>query len=110
MWAAPRIMYPAGQTTGQWDAQIVVDPIDGRTVYAAWLQNGKSDTVVAKSIDFGATWSVVVADHTNAGTDKPILVVRGPNVYVAYNHTQTVWVSASHDGGATFTSAKVNSN
>jgi hypothetical protein len=47
----------------------------------------------------------VVADHTNAGTDKPILVVRGQDVYVGYNHAQKIWVSVSHDGGATFTSA-----
>ncbi len=105
-WAAPRQIAPPG--TGQWDAQIVVDPVDGRTVYAAWLQNGKSDTVVAKSTDFGAAWSVVVADSTNAGTDKPILAVRGPNVYVGYNHAQKVWVSSSHDGGLTFTSTNVN--
>ncbi len=109
-WGAPTLMYPPGDTTGQWDAQIVVDPIAGRTVYAAWLQNGKSDTVVAKSTDFGATWSVVVADHTNAGTDKPILAVRGRDVYVAFNHAQKIWVSASHDGGATFSSSQVNKN
>lgn len=109
-WAAPRQIYPAGSTTGEWDAQIAVDPIDGRTVYASWLQNGKSDIVVGKSTDFGATWSVVTADSTNAGTDKPILVVRGQDVYVGYNHTQTVWVSLSHDGGATFSSVKVNAN
>ncbi len=109
-WGAPRIIYPDGSTTGQWDAQIAVDPVDGRTVYAAWLQNGKSDTVVAKSTDFGATWSVVIADSTKAGTDKPILAVRGQDVYVGFNHAQTVLVASSHDGGATFTSAKVNPN
>ncbi len=109
-WTSPQIMYPAGDTTGQWDAQIVVDPIDGRTVYAAWLQNGKSDIVVAKSVDFGLSWSVVTADHTNAGTDKPILAVRGQDVYVGYNHSQKVWVSSSHNGGATFVATNVNSN
>jgi len=109
-WASPRQIYPAGAGTGQWDAQIVVDPVDRQTVYAAWLQNNKSDTVVARSTDFGATWAVVTADHTNAGTDKPILAVRGPNVYVGFNHTQTVYVSASHDRGATFTATKINAN
>jgi hypothetical protein len=109
-WSAPRLISFDGRTTGEWDAQIAVDPIDGSTVYASWLQNGKSDIVVGKSTDFGAHWSVVIADSTNAGTDKPILAVRGRDVYVGYNHTQTVWVSSSHDGGATFTSAKVNAN
>jgi len=63
---------------------------------------------LTKSTDFGANWSVVVANSTNAGTDKPILAVRGQDVYVGYNHAQKVWVSSSHDGGATFTSANVN--
>lgn len=107
-WAAPTQIASPG--TGQWDAQIVVDPIDGRTVYASWLQNGKSDIAVAKSTDFGATWSVVIADSTNAGTDKPVLAVRGQDVYVGYNHAQKVWVSSSHDGGATFTSVNINAN
>jgi hypothetical protein len=44
------------------------------------------------------------------GTDKPILAVRGPHVYVGYNHAQKVWVSASRDGGMTFTSTTVNPN
>jgi hypothetical protein len=101
-WASPTQVAPPG--SGQFDPQIAVDPIDGRTVYAAWLQDSKSDTIVAKSTDFGATWSIVVANHTKAGTDKPILLVRGQDVYVGYNHANKVWVSSSHDGGATFTS------
>jgi len=107
-WEAPRLIAAPG--TGQYDAQIAVDPVDGRTVYAAWLQNGKSDTVVARSDDFGRTWSVVVADQTNAGTDKPILLVRGADVYVGFNHVQKVWVASSHDGGRTFTNSNVNQN
>src|SRR5262245_7268427 len=106
-WSAPRPIAPPGE---QVDTQIAVDPVDGRTLYASWLQNGKSDTVVARSDDLGDTWRLVVADHTNAGTDKPILAVRGPDVYVGFNHAQKVWVSSSHDGGATFVSTSVNAN
>src|SRR5919202_3930564 len=110
-WSAPRIVTPNNLGTYQVDTQIAVDPIDGKTVYAAWLQNNKSDTVVTKSTDFGQTWSApVVADSTNAGTDKPILAVRGRDVYVGFNHSQKVWVAASHDGGATFSSTNVNPN
>ncbi len=107
-WSAPRLIYPAG--SGQIDVQVKVDPVDGKTVYAAWLQNNKSQILVLKSIDFGNTWSAVVANSTMAGTDKDILVVHGNDVYVAYNHAQTVWASSSHDGGQTFTSVKVNAN
>jgi hypothetical protein len=107
-WSAPRIIAPPG--SGQIDVQVKVDPVDGKTVYASWLQNNKSVIDVAKSTDFGQTWSTVVANQTKAGTDKDILVVHGQDVYVGYDHTQTVWVSSSHDGGQTFTSAKVNQN
>ena len=107
-WEAPRQIAPPG--TGQFDAQIVVDPADHRTLYAAWLQNNKSDTVVAKSADFGQSWSLVIADSTNAETDKPVLTVHGSDVYVGFNHAQSVWVASSHDGGITFSSAIVKVN
>src|SRR5262245_56136171 len=32
-WGAPAVMQPPG--TGQWDAQIAVDPVDGRTLFAS---------------------------------------------------------------------------
>jgi len=100
-WGAPRSIADPG--SGQWDAQIVVDSLDGRTVFASWLQNHRSDTVVARSTDFGATWTSVVANTTNSGTDKDILAVRGRDVYVGYEHQQKVYIASSHDGGATFT-------
>lgn len=104
-WQLPRQITPPG--SGQFDAQIVVDPADRRTVYAAWLQNGKTDTVVAKSADFGQSWSVVVADRGNIEADKPVLAVRGQNVYVGFERARKMRVASSHDGGITFTAATV---
>jgi len=110
-WGSPIIMYPAGASTGgQWDSQIVVDTVDGRTVYASFMQNNKSDIIVSKSTDFGVNWTHVIADATNAGTDKPILAVRGQNVHVVYNHAQTIWSANSIDGGQNFTEVKINQN
>ena len=110
-WSSPRIIHPDGaESGGQWDSQIVVDPVDGRTVYASFLQNNKSDIAVGKTIDFGVTWSFTTADATNAATDKPILAVRGQDVYVVYNHAQTIWGAYSHDGGMNFTEVKINQN
>ncbi|MGI8703948.1 MAG: sialidase family protein [Candidatus Limnocylindrales bacterium] len=109
-WGSPRPIYRAGADAGQWDPQIVVDPVDGRTVYAAWLQNGKSDIAVAKSTDFGRTWTVKIANGVNKGTDKPILAVRGRHVYVAYNHATQMYVASSHDRGATWSEVKINHN
>ncbi|WP_346927470.1 sialidase family protein, partial [uncultured Arthrobacter sp.] len=62
-WDLPFVMYPAGATTGgQWDPQVSVDPVDGRTVFVSFMQNNKSDIVVGKSTDYGATWTFVTAD------------------------------------------------
>jgi hypothetical protein len=99
-WSAPRVILSAGD--GQYDPQLVVDPVDRRTVYASWLQNFKSTAVVAKSTDSGQTWSVVIANRIASGVDKDVLAVRGNDVYVAYSQGQRVWVSASHDGGQSF--------
>ena len=71
------------------------------------MQNNKSDILVGKSTNFGVTWSFVTSDATNAGTDKPILAVRGQDVYVVYTHTQTTYAAYSHNGGASFTEVKV---
>jgi hypothetical protein len=110
-WSPPRVLTPNSLGTYQVDVQIVVDPLDGKTLYASWLQNNKSDAVVTKSTDSGKTWTTpVIADSTKAGTDKPMLVVRGRDVYVGFDHQQKMWVSASHDGGATFTSHLVRQN
>ena len=105
-WQAPREITP--HVSGQFDAQIVVDPADRRTVYAAWLQDDNTDAVLAKSVDFGQSWSIVVADRGSEDADKPILAVRGRDVYVAFNRLRRIRVAASHDGGITFTSADVD--
>lgn len=107
-WSAPRVVAPAGN--GQYDPQITVDPVDHRTLYASWLQNAKSNAVVAKSTDFGQTWSLVIANRMARGVDKDVLAVRGNDVYVAYSQEQHLWVSVSHDGGQTFSAASLNSN
>lgn len=105
-WQAPHVMLNSG--SGQFDAQIAVDPADRRTVYAAWLQNSKRVVALAKSMDFGATWSFTIAVRSDEELDKPALAVRGQNVYVAFNHEEEVWVAGSQDGGRSFTSTRVN--
>ena len=52
-WNAPRAIDPEATKGGQFDPQIVVDPVDGKTVWASFLQNGKSSIAVMKSTDFG---------------------------------------------------------
>ncbi len=107
-WQPSRALLPF--PTGQFDPQIVVDPVDRQTVYASWLQNDKRDVIVARSLDFGRTWSFSVAEQGQEDADKPVLAVHGTNVYVGFNHDEKFFVSASHDAGQTFASVQVNPN
>lgn len=107
-WQPSKPMLPLA--TGQFDPQIAVDPVDRQTVYASWLQNNKRDVIVARSLDFGHTWSYSWAERGREDADKPVLAVRGPNVYVGFNHEENFLISASHDAGQTFTTVVVNPN
>ncbi len=105
-WQASRPLLPF--PTGQFDPQIVVDPLDRQTVYASWLQNEKRDIIVARSLDFGRTWSFSVAEHGRDDADKPVLAVHGADIYVGFNHEERFLVAASHDAGQTFSVVTVN--
>src|SRR3984885_5932732 len=105
-WEAPRPL--VASSTGQFDPQIVVDPVDHQTVYASWLQNNKRDVLVAGSQDLGRNWYLSGAERSPEDADKPVLTVRGPDVYVGFNHEQNFLVAASHDYAQTFASVSVN--
>jgi len=105
-WEQPRPMLSS--SLGQFDAQIKVDPVDRQTLYASWLQ-GEHDVIVSRSQDFGRSWYFAVAEHSQEVIiDKPVLAVRGANVYVSFNHDQTLAIAASHDYAQNFSSAVVN--
>lgn len=99
--SAPRALTPDA-TTRQDDPQIVVDPADGRTVWAAFMQDDKASEYVARSDDFGRTWQTMLVENLHRGTDKDILAVRGDDVYLSYHAQQKIYVSESHDGGQTW--------
>jgi hypothetical protein len=107
-WRTSRALLPF--PTGQFDPQIVVDPVDRQTVYASWMQNNKRDIIVARSFDFGRTWSFSWAERGQEDADRPVLAVRGTDVYVGFNHEERFFVAASHDAGQTFTAVQVNPN
>jgi hypothetical protein len=107
-WQASRPLLPI--PTGQFDPQIVVDPLDRQTVYASWLQNDKRDVIVARSLDFGRSWTFSWAERGREDADKPVLAVRGTDVYVGFNHEEKFFVAASHDAGQIFSVVNVNPN
>jgi BNR/Asp-box repeat. len=104
-WSSPRPLAPG--TSRQDDPQIVVDPVvvPGHLpiVYASYMENNKSSQRVARSDDGGATWTSALVENLQRGTDKDILAVRDGNVYLSYHTQQKIYVSASHDGGASWT-------
>lgn len=105
-WDPPRPLLTS--TSGQFDAQIKVDPHDGQTLYASWMQ-GRHDIVVARSRDLGRYWYFTVAEHSpDVEIDKPVLAVRGASVYVSFNHEQTLAIAASHDYAQNFSSTVLN--
>jgi hypothetical protein len=99
-WSDPRPIHPT--TTRQDDPQILVDPAGSGTVYASWMENNKASEYVAKSTDFGESWTVALVEPLQRGIDKDILAARGADVYVSYHTQQKIYVSSSHDGGATW--------
>jgi hypothetical protein len=107
-WQSSRALLPF--PSGQFDPQIVVDPSDRQTIYASWLQNNKRDIIVARSLDFGQTWSFSWAERGQEETDKPVLAVRGADIYVGFNREEEFFVAASHDAGQTFSRVSVNAN
>jgi BNR/Asp-box repeat len=108
-WSDPRALVPDAAAR-QDDPQIVVDPVDGRTVYAGFMMGDKASMFVAKSTNFGETWSPVLVENLQRGTDKCILAVRGQRVYLVYNAVMKIYASVSLDGGATWTFGTIVSN
>lgn len=105
-WRVPRVVLDSG--FAQFDPQIVVDPVDRRTIYVAWLQNRKREVVVARSSDSGLNWSFSIAARSAVELDKPVLALRGQSIFVGFNHEEEVWVAASSDGARTFNLTRAN--
>ncbi len=102
-WSQPRAIAPIPfkGKSGQDDPQIVVDPVDGRTVWASFMVSyPKAYIAVTKSTDFGETWSFPVEVSAQPPNfDKDELVVKGNTVSVAYDDGFNTWISISLNGG-----------
>jgi BNR repeat-like domain len=99
-WQAPRQLTPP--SSGQLAPEMSMDANDHKTIYATWLERNQQDVILAKSADFGQSWSEVVAARATSPAEKPVVAASGQNVYLAFARGQKVWVAASHDGGITF--------
>jgi hypothetical protein len=87
----------------QYDPQIAVDN-DGQ-IDIACLDGFRPGVVFSRSRDHGATWTKNVRlDDSLKYSDKPTLAISndGKNVYVSYNTGYALYVSSSHDYGASW--------
>jgi len=107
-WSKPHPIAPGNVAGGQYDSQLVVDPVDGRTIWASFLQGDNSTIAVVKSTDFGETWSKPKIVSTQPpGLDKDELAVRGNTIMVAYDDNLNTFAAVSLDGGEHWTSRMI---
>ena len=107
--ALPRLGYPSVV-----DVVVAVDDVTGH-VYVSFLAYGKpdmhfadADVLVAKSLDFGNTWTTTkINGPLCTACDHPWLVAHDDNVYVMYASGEDHFLSRSDDGGATWTESLV---
>ena len=91
----------------QVDCVVTVDPVTG-AVYVSFLAYGlhgnQTDVIVAKSNDFGQTFTAAkVNGPTCINCDHPWTAADGADVYVAYAHNAEHFLALSTDGGSTWT-------
>jgi len=107
-WTRPLPITPDPVDGGQYDSQLVVDPVDGRTLWAAFLQGDVSSVAVTHSTDLGRTWApMTIVSGPTPGFDKPELAVRGQTVAVAYDDDVNSFASVSSDGGRTWAKQRI---
>lgn len=103
--AIPRLGYPKVV-----DCVVTIDDVTG-AVYVSFLAYGSgaaTDVLVAKSPDFGSTWTTEkVNGPLCTACDHPWLVAHDGNVYVTYASGKDHFLSRSDDGGATWTESLV---
>lgn len=87
----------------QYDPQIAVG--DDGQIDIVCLDGFRPGVVFSRSRDHGVTWSENARlDGSLTYSDKPTLAISGSgrNVYVAYNARYALYVTSSHDYGATW--------
>jgi hypothetical protein len=98
----------------QADPSIALDPTTG-AVYVALLayglSGGHTDIYVAKSSNFGQSFSPAVQVNARGckNCDHEKILATGDDVYVAYDQGQNHFVAVSTNGGSTFTQKLVDS-
>src|SRR5215472_4924726 len=110
----PRVVANAPGGTAypsQADPAIAVDQASG-AVYVSFLayglSGGHTDVYVAKSTDFGRSFTAVKANgHDCKNCDHPKILASGRDVYVAYSQATNHFISLSTDAGRSFTQTDV---
>jgi hypothetical protein len=110
-WGPDHFVCACPGVSGQFDPLLEVS--SSGTVYATWLNDFHPGVSFATSTDHGASWSDPVNFPTR-WSDKPVLGVShdGEHIYIAFNGPTRGdnYVAQSHDGGRTFSTARVEAS
>ena len=105
-WDAPRGLTPP--SSAQVQPQMTIDSGDHRTVYATWLEDSQKSVVVAKSSDYGQSWSIVLADRAAVAAERPVIAATNQQVYIGFSRSGKLRVAASKNGAITFSTTTVD--
>jgi hypothetical protein len=108
-WRPERYLCRCSGVRGQYDPLLEVASATG-DVFAVWMNN--FHITFSRSSDHGRTWTTPVFVHPDVNWgDKPNMAVSpdGEDVYILYNGPSEgdVRAAVSHDGGATWSSARI---
>ena len=99
-WAAEKPICTCSGVAGQWDP--VLATTASGAVYGTWMN---SNTIVfSKSTNHGSTWSTPLKVSGKSWADKPWMATsaNGTDVYVAYESRSQLFLTSSHNAGASF--------
>lgn len=108
-WSTPVTIDPTPTKTGQYDPWLAIDPADGRSLIATYMQDAPASAIrMVRSSDRGATWSAPVAvSGPHHGLDKDAMAARGKTIAVCFDNFFTMFAAVSNDGGSTWVQHRI---
>jgi hypothetical protein len=99
-WAAEKPICTCSGVAGQWDP--VLATTASGAVYGTWMNSNA--IVFSKSTNHGSTWSTPLKVSGKSWADKPWMATsaNGTDVYVAYESRSQLFLTSSHNAGASF--------
>jgi len=99
-WAPEKPICTCSGVAGQWDPVLATS--SSGTVFGTWMNSTK--IVFSKSTNHGTTWTTPLIVSGKSWADKPWMGVsaNGNDVYIGYESRSQLFMTSSHNGGASF--------